>query len=200
MRNSILITIAVFFISMLSAANLEIMETEREYSIKYSTDTTSYKILRFSKGFEDSLFTYMNYSRSNKTDGFEREMTVLDSLFEIADGKIELSLRSASIGYPLEFDDVMPEYIRAFLNSEQWTQHIKVKGKELDYKLMRKVILDSGVFYKFKEVLRKYGYEIKELSTEKHGFILKKDLIGYGFSGSEIVPVPFMLYWQLEKK
>jgi len=197
MRCYLALTTIILCISLNS--QITVTESDREYSLKYDTDSASYRVLRFSKGFEDSLFTYLNYSRSNKTDGFEKEMTILDTLFGKSIGKIDLDLISASIGYPLEFDDVMPKYIKTFLDSKQWSDHIKAKGRELDYKLMRKVILECGVFESFLSLLKKYGYDVKELSTEKHGFVLKEDLIKYGFQGDEIIPVPFMMYWSLEK-
>jgi len=180
-------------------SQITVTENDREYSLKYDIDSASYRVLRFSKEFEDSLFTYLNYSRSKKADGFEKEVMILDTLFGKSVGKIALDLRSASIGYPLEFDDIMPKYIKTFIDSRQWSDHIKVKGRELDYKLMRKVILEGGAFESFLSLLKKYGYEVKEISTEKHGFVLKEDLIKYGFQGDEIIPVPFMLYWKLKK-
>jgi hypothetical protein len=193
-----LIFIAFLFTANLFSATITIAETEREYSLKYS-DEASYRLLRFNRGVEDSLFSYFNFSRSGKSLTFVNEMAVLDTLFGIAAKKIEIGLKSASVGYPLEYPDIMPDYIQAFLDSEEWQTHATVEGKELNYAVMHDIIRGSTIFSGLVDLMYLHGYYISGISSEKHGFVTKDDLIRYGFKGDEIIPMPFMLYWKVER-
>lgn len=193
-----LITFALFFLSFLLQAQIEVTRTDKEYSLKKSTGE-SWSVLRFGRNDEFSPFNYMKYSRSVRIESLEEECKIIDELWSHADESINVELSTADVGYPLQFPDIMPDYIQAFLDSEEWMTHVSLKGKELNYELMHKVIYENDVFRPLTDLLYLHGYYITGVSTEKHGFVTKEDLTKYGFKSSDIIPVPFMLYWKVER-
>jgi hypothetical protein len=191
----------LFFFYSLFASELTLDKSADELSLKL-TDKENYSVLTFRKSSGDSVFTFLKYSKSRKMESLASECRTIDSLWVIAekaekDAKIELS--SASIGYPLEYPDIMPDYIQAFLDSEEWQTHATVKGKELNYAVMHDIIRGSTIFSGLVDLMYLHGYYISGISSEKHGFVTKDDLIRYGFKGDEIIPMPFMLYWKVER-
>jgi len=193
----ILFLIPIFLFTCL-VADISVYQTESEYSLKYS-DSTMFRILSFRKSEADSVFRYLHYTLGYKSEALVHEIFYMDTLWRIADCNINIDLNSADIGYPLEFPDVMKNYIDAFNGSKKWQAHVKAKGKDLNYKLIHDIIFESDIYRSFSALLQKYGYKIVSVSSEKHGFMLKSDLRKYGYKGKETVPMPFMLYWKLEK-
>ncbi|MBN2858248.1 MAG: hypothetical protein JXN63_07590 [Candidatus Delongbacteria bacterium] len=185
---------------IISAAFAEITFTqnETEYSLRLEKND-HYSVLSFRKSPEDSVYTYLKYSKSIKPESIALECKTIDSLWTLAEKQAAIGLASADIGYPLQYPDIMHNYIQAFLDSEEWMTHVSLKGKELNYELMHKVIYESEVFSSLTDLFNRYGYNTTGISTEKHGFVPKEDLVKYGFKGDEIIPMPFMLYWKLEK-
>lgn len=178
------------------AVNIE--RSENELTLKL-TDGDNYSVMSFRRSSEDSNFDYLKYSKNKKIISLSEECGIMDGLWSQADSLINILLTTADIGYPLQFPDIMPDYIQAFLDSEDWMTHVSLKGKELNYELMHSVIYSSNVFQPLTDLLYLHGYYITGVSTEKHGFVPKEDLIRYGFKGDEIIPVPFMLYWKVER-
>ncbi len=179
-------------------ASISIERTDNELTIKMS-EADNYSILSFRKSSEDSLFHYMKYSKSKKIENLTEECSIMDDLWSEADGKISIQLTTVDIGYPLQYPDIMPDYIQAFIDSEDWMTHVSLNGKQLNYEIMHKVIYENDVFSALTDLLYLHGYYISGVSTEKHGFVPKGDLIKYGFKGDENIPVPFMLYWKVER-
>jgi hypothetical protein len=193
----IISVILVYFMICLGA-EVTVTQSENEYALKYS-DSTMFRVLSFRKNETDSAFTYLHYSLGYKSEALAHEIFYMDTLWRIAESNIEIDLSSADIGYPLEFPDIIKNYIEAFKGSKKWQAHVKAKKKELNYPLMHEIIYEKDIYRPFSLLLEKYGYKIASVSSEKHGFILKSDLRKFGFKGNEIIPMPFMLYWNLEK-
>jgi len=175
-----------------------IERSDNELTLKL-TDGDNYSVMSFRKTSDDSIFDYLKYSKNKKIISLSAECVIMDGLWSQADSLINILLTTADIGYPLQFPDIMPDYIQAFLDSEEWMTHVSLKGKELNYDLMHKVIYENNIFQALTDLLYLHGYYITGVSTEKHGFVPKQDLINYGYKGDEIIPVPFMLYWKVER-
>jgi hypothetical protein len=194
----IIIHLIITVIISAAFAEITVTQNETEYSLRLEKED-HYSVLSFRKSSEDSVYTYLKYSKSIKIEALALECSTIDSLWTLAEKKVMIELVSADIGYPLQYPDIMPGYIQAFLDSEEWMTHVSLKGKELNYELMHSVIYSSNVFQPLTDLLYLHGYYVTGVSTEKHGFVPKEDLIRYGFKGDEIIPMPFMLYWKLEK-
>lgn len=169
-----------------------------DYSVRKEFEG-KYFIVSFRKSPDDSVYTYLKYSGNSKSGSFDEQMAMIDSLWTLAEDSIKIGLNAADLGYPLEFKSKLEEYIRAFLDSEDWMVHVTLKGKELNYDLMHKVIYENDIYPEITKLFNKRKYTVTGVSTEKHGFIPKVELVKYGFTGDEIIPIPFMLYWKLEE-
>ncbi len=193
------LTVFILFLFLFNLnAEIGVSGSEREFSLMLS-EGDSRSVLRFGREDAFSPFTYLKYSKSSKIESLEAECKIIDRLWMHAAESIDVELTSADAGYPLLFPDVMPDYIQAFLDSEEWMTHVSLKGKELNYELMHKVIYESEVFSSLTDLFYLHGYYITGVSTEKHGFVPREDLMKYGFKGDGIIPVPFMLYWKVER-
>ncbi|MDY0017757.1 MAG: hypothetical protein RBS89_07955 [Candidatus Delongbacteria bacterium] len=177
---------------------VDIGRSDNELTLKL-TEGDNYSVMSFRKTSEDSVFNFLKYSKNKKIISLSEECGIMDVLWSEVDEETGILLNTADIGYPLQFPDIMPDYIQAFLDSEEWMTHVSLKGKELNYELMHSVIYSSNVFQPLTDLLYLHGYYITGVSTEKHGFVPKQDLINFGYKGDEIIPVPFMLYWKVER-
>lgn len=169
-----------------------------DFSVRNDIDG-KYCLVSFRKTADDTVYNYLKYSSCTKCESFANEMKMIDSLWTLAEDSIKIDLNAADLGYPLEFKGKIKEYIQTFLDSEEWMGHVSVKGKSLNYDIMRKVIFENEIYPEITELFNNRGYTVTGISTEKHGFVIENELIKYGYTGDEIIPVPFMLYWKLEK-
>lgn len=188
----------ILALTVLLNGAVDIERSDNELTLKL-TEGDNYSVMSFRTTSEDSVFNYLKYSKNKKIISLSEECGIMDGLWSQADSLISILLTTADIGYPLQFPDIMPDYIQAFIDSEEWMTHVSLKGKELNYELMHSVIYSSNVFQPLTDLLYLQGYYITGVSTEKHGFVPKEDLINYGYKGDEIIPVPFMLYWKVER-
>jgi hypothetical protein len=193
-----LISVILVYFMICLGAEITVTQSANEYALKYS-DSTMFRILSFRKNEADNIFRSLHYSLGYKSEALAHEILYIDTLWRIAESNIEIDLTSADIGYPMEFPDVIRNYIDTFNRSKKWQAHVKAKKKELNYPLMHEIIYEADIYRPFSRLLEKYGYRVASVSSEKHGFILKSDLRKFGFKGNEIIPMPFMLYWKLEK-
>ena len=108
---------------------------------------------------------------------------MIQELRNIADASINFELRSFNIGYPLLYSGIVSNQARAFLNSEDWQNHIKQNGKTLNYEIIKKVMLEYDVYKSLNDFLKTKKYQIAGFETEKHGFITKENLQKAGFTG-----------------
>lgn len=120
-------------------------------------------------------------------------MAYVRTLWDSASHLTAIQLTGANIGYPLEYDDVLQRQIQAFKRSPEWQAHLNQHGKQLNYELMRKIMIENHVYAPFEALLAEFGYAITGLSTEKHGFVPKEALKQMGEDTSTVVPIPFMV-------
>ena len=84
------------------------------------------------------------------------------------------------------------------IDSDKWKNHVKNKGKKLDYLLIKEVMLENKVYKPLNDFLKTKGYSINGFSTEKHGFVTKENLQKVGFPENEIIPMPFIVWILIE--
>lgn len=183
-------------------AQVTISKTNVDYSLKIEKDNLV-RILTFWKNKDSLVYHSVKYSISNFNPDeskyyLKNEIEFVEYLWNIADDSIPLNLKSANIGYPLIYSDVLSNHIQAFLHSEQWQNHLKQNGKKLNYEIIKKVMLKQDVYKPFNDFLKLKGYHISGFSTEKHGFVTKENLQKAGFAGNEIIPMPFMVWVTLK--
>ena len=53
---------------------------------------------------------------------------------------------------------------------------------------------ENNIYEPLYDFLQSKNYEINGIETEKHGFVTKENLQKAGFSGSEIIPLPFIIW------
>jgi hypothetical protein len=194
--------ISFLCISFFSFSQVSIQKTESDYTIKIETDSII-RHLTFWRDKETGIYTGCKYSCTkfkvlSKSLLLSDEIENIKALWNIASDSININLNRVFIGYPEEYSDIFLNQINAFYQSEKWQNHIKKNGKTLDYKIIHEVMLDSNVYKPLTDLLFDRGYRISGFSTEKHGFATKESLIKYGFSGNEIIPLPFMVWISLE--
>lgn len=201
-----LVVILSLFLGLSSVINAQvtISKTDVDYSLKHEQDSIA-RVLTFYKDADSSLYHAINYSISdfNSADNkliLKNEVEFIQQLWNIAEDSISLKLRSANIGYPQQYSDVLSDHIQAFMDSEQWQNHLKQNGKKLNYEIIKTVMLEEDVYKPFHDFLKTKGYQISGFSSEKHGFVTKENLQKVGFAGSEIVPMPFMVWIILSKQ
>lgn len=190
-------------LSLVSTSQVQISKSNVDFSLKIEQDSI-YRILTFWKDVDSTIYSSVKYSISdfnynasqkNLTD----EIITMNQLWEIAKDSISFKLQSFNIGYPLLYSDILKNHIQAFSDSKEWQYHISKNGKKLDYEIMKKVMFNSNVYKPLNEFLNTKGYFISGFETEKHGFVTKEYLQKAGYSGSEIIPMPFIVWIILVK-
>ena len=58
-------------------------------------------------------------------------------------------------------------------------------------------MLENNVYKPLQDFLKTKNYPITGFETEKHGFVTKENLQKAGFSGDEIIPMPFIVWLKL---
>ncbi|MGD9707945.1 MAG: hypothetical protein AB7V07_09825, partial [Candidatus Delongbacteria bacterium] len=90
---------------------VDIERSENELTLKL-TEGDNYSVMSFRKTSEDSIFNYLKYSKNKKIISLSEECGIMDGLWSQADSLISILLTTADIGYPLQFPDIMPDYIQ----------------------------------------------------------------------------------------
>lgn len=199
----IILFIAFLSISILSYSQVVIQQTESDYTLKIETDSII-RHLTFWKDKETGIYTGCKYSCTkfkvlSKPLLLSEELQYIEILWNIASDSINIELNRVFIGYPEEYSDIYLNQINAFYQSEKWQHHIKINGKTLDYKIIHEVMMDFNVYKPLNDFLFERGYRITGFSTEKHGFATRESLKNYGFTGNEIIPLPFMVWIKVER-
>ena len=60
-------------------------------------------------------------------------------------------------------------------------------------------MLEGDVYKALNDFLKTKGIYISGFGTEKHGFVTKENLQKAGFTGNEIVPMPFIVWVTLNQ-
>ncbi len=199
---SVLIILALFTTSSLYS-QIIVNQSEVDFSLKIEQDSI-YRILTFWKDKDSSIYTSVKYSvsdfnhnsaKKNLTD----EISTINQLWDIANDSITFKLQSFNIDYPLLYADILKNHIQAFLDSDEWQNHVKQNGKKLDYEIIKRVMLEANIYVSLDDFLKSKGFSIYGFETEKHGYVTKENLQKAGYSGDEIIPMPFIVWIILTK-
>ncbi|HAN17350.1 MAG: hypothetical protein A2X13_00705 [Bacteroidetes bacterium GWC2_33_15] len=181
-----------------------IQKTDTDYTLKIESDSIIRHLTfwkeKDSAGYYGFKYSYTKFTPLVQPIYLKNEIKTIEFLWNRATDSIQINLNTIFIGYPEEYHDILINHIQAFNSSAEWQNHLKKHGKKLDYKLIHKIMLDYNVYKPLNDFLLTRGYEISEYTTEKHGFITKETLIKAGFSGSEIIPMPFMVWISIKNK
>jgi len=196
---------SVIFLSLstVSLSQVTISKSEVDYSLRIEKDSIV-RILTFWKEKDSTIYTSVKYSISDFNSSslpkrLSDEINTINQLWDIAEDSIEFNLKSFNIGYPLLYMDVLRNHIHAFMDSEDWQNHVKQNGKTLDYQIIKKVMLEANIYMPLNYFLKTKGYFISGFETEKHGFVTKGNLQKEGYQGTEIIPMPFIIWAILER-
>ena len=203
MRSRILLIIVLITHNYFVYSQISISNSDVDYTLTHENDNIK-RILTFWKDKDSTIYTSVKYSISDfnaisTNKNLSEEIIYINQLWNIARDSINFELQSFNIAYPLLYSDVLRNHIQAFLSSNEWQDHIKLNGKKLDYELIKKIMLDYNTYKPLNEFLNSKGYHISGFSTEKHGYVTKKNLQKAGFSENEIVPMPFIVWVILDK-
>lgn len=190
-------------LSTISLGQVIINQSSVDFSLRVETDSTI-QVLTFWKNKDSSIYTSVKYTVSDfnaitPDKSLCDQIKIIDKLWRIAEDSINMELNSFNIGYPLEYRDVLNNHIRAFIESENWQNHVTLNGKKLNYEIIKTVMLNADVYKPLNDFLKTKGYFISGFETEKHGFVTKENLQKAGFLGTEIIPMPFMVWITLSK-
>ena len=177
-------------------------KTANEFTLKMETDSII-RHLTFWKEQDSVIYTGCKYSYTklkvlvNPID-LGDEVLNIEILWALASDSIKIQLNRVFIGYPEEYSDIFTNHVLAFIASANWQNHVKDKGKTLDYDLIHQVMIDYNVYKPLHDFLLTKAYRISGFLTEKHGFATIENLKKAGFTGQEIIPLPFMVWINLE--
>lgn len=179
-------------------SDLEILKTPVNFTLMLNRDS-AYRTMAFYKAQDSSTYTSFNYQLSLRNETIlSEEVKHIDYLWSIADDSISIGLKSIMIGYPLEYRDVLKRHIVAFQSSTIW-QEKKDLPIDQTYKLVREVMLASNVYKPIDSLISLYGYRAVSLHTEKHGYVTPQKLVELGFESELKIPVPFLVWFEVEK-
>ncbi len=203
MISRLLLFTLLFCINLKSYSQIYVSKTEVDYSLKVERDGI-HRILTFGKDKDSNIYTSVKYSVSdfNTIVGEKKlkdEINTMEELWSIAQDSIKYDLQSFNIGYPATYSDILNNHIKAFLESKEWQTHVEKNGKKLNYDLIKKIMLESNVYKPLYDFLKTIHYTFIGFETEKHGFITENELQTLGYSGKEIIPMPFMVWIKIEK-
>jgi hypothetical protein len=152
-----------------------------------------------SKIYNLAKYTVSDFSTNPAEKELLNEIEIIQKLWNLAKDSIAIELNSFNIGYPASYIDVLKNHIIAFNSSEEWQEHIQANGKQLDYAAIKRIMLTGNVYKPLTIFFKKMAIPLQVFDTEKHGFVTKENLLKAGFTGNEIVPMPFMVWITLER-
>lgn len=182
-------------------AQVKITKSEVDFSMIIEQDQVT-RTLTFWKDKDSSIYNSVKYNVSDfrgttSKKNLEDEIQYIKKLWEVAEDSICFNLKSFNIGYPLLYHDILRNHINAFLASEDWQNYSRKNGKTLEYSLQKRIMLENNVYKPLQDFLKTKNYTITGIETEKHGFVTKENLQKAGFSGDEIIPVPFIVWLKI---
>lgn len=188
----------ILFIANSIFGQVMISKTQVDYSLKIEQDSI-YRILTFWKHKDSTIYTSIKYSISDFNENsnpknLADEIVYIEQLWNIAQDSISMNLKSIIIGYPQVYKDILQNHIEAFKQSKEWQSHVNENGKTLNIELIKKIMFESDMYKPLNDLLRTKGYQVSGFETEKHGFITKENQLKAGYSGQEIIPMPFMVW------
>ncbi len=149
-------------------------------------DSAAYSTLRISN----------YYYQANIDTSFTLEYLSeqLSTIWAIVEMENKISLTHVSVGYPLEYTDVLINQIEAFKNSPQWQPHLYESKLWLDYELIKATMLEADVYKPLNNFLKTKGFHISGFHLEKHGYVTKNKLEELGYDTNMMIPVPFIVW------
>ena len=191
------LTILALVASLNGMGQIELDSSQAGYSLKINNKT-----LHFQKALASNAYSSVHYSfplTKHRDNELKSELDTIKLLWEAAEDKIIFDLKSINLNYPLAFVDTRKKHIQAFKQSKEWATYVRKNGRKLNYALIHQVMLKEKVYSPLDEFLAAKGYRIRGYSTEKHGFLTKKELQTYGFTGNETIPMPYLVNILIEK-
>ena len=190
--------------------------TAQEFSrgqVDFSIRDEYKKSLRFSKELQSNIFSNFNYQDLNygteKVRELKEEIKVIEFLWSSGKDSINIDLKSLTVGYPVQFKDILEKQIEVFNNSPKWQKYTvyrknnNIPSWNIDHELIETIMLEGEVYKVLDELLVKFGYNIKGISVEKIGYVTQKNIDRYGlkYKANDIkdVPIPFIVWVIVEK-
>jgi hypothetical protein len=161
------------------------------------------RMLRFSRQVDSVEYRYMKYSwyaPSMMRVELAREVAVIRRLWDSVKDDIPIELTGVDVGHPRLFTDITAYHVRTFLSSPEWQKHVRRNGKAVNHDLTNQVMMGGEVYAPLDSLLEGFGYRIVGYSTEKHGFMSAQELKQLGFTGTEVVPMPLIVWIRVERK
>ncbi|MDA3886556.1 MAG: hypothetical protein PF638_13260 [Candidatus Delongbacteria bacterium] len=182
-------------------------------SVDFSIENDDKKNLRFSKELQSQIFSHFNYQDLNygteKVRELKEEIKIIEFLWNSGKDSINIDLKSASVGYPLQYKDILLKQIEVFRNDPKWQKYTvyrknnKKPSWDIDHELIETIMLEGKVYSSLDDLLLKFGYKIKGFSVEKTGYVTQKYIDKYDleYEESEIkdIPIPFIVWVSVEK-
>ncbi|NMM48725.1 hypothetical protein [Marinigracilibium pacificum] len=155
------------------------------------------------KNSQSFLYLHQNDSTKNfdhakyKIDNHEKislnlsmEISTFDEMWKSAiDGK-ELEIKTIQVEKPEKFDDVLKTLAEYYLSLEE-------KPFLDDYDAIGKMIHQSKAYLPIYEYLHSKGLEVTGIKVERVGIAKAASLNNLGIKGNPIVPVPYLIYLQV---
>jgi hypothetical protein len=182
-------------------------------SVDFSIENDDKKNLRFRKELQSQIFSHFNYQDLNygteKVRELKEEIKIIEFLWNSGKDSINIDLKSASVGYPLQYKDILLKQIEVFRNDPKWQKYTvyrknnKKPSWDIDHELIETIMLEGKVYSSLDDLLLKFGYKIKGFSVEKTGYVTQKYIDKYDleYEESEIkdIPIPFIVWVSVEK-
>jgi hypothetical protein len=162
---------------------------------------------------QSQIFSHFNYQDLNygteKVRELKEEIKIIEFLWNSGKDRINIDLKSASVGYPLQYKDILLKQIEVFRNDPKWQKYTvyrknnKKPSWDIDHELIETIMLEGKVYSSLDDLLLKFGYKIKGFSVEKTGYVTQKYIDKYDleYEESEIkdIPIPFIVWVSVEK-
>ena len=151
--------------------------------------------------FSMGILIWSNHQIENKKQDLARIVEQLDIYWNVAnrDSAINLSEVSVHIGYPIEYGDVLKRHLNGFNKSKKWLEYIAKNGEIPNYKLTDEIMLELDIYKPLNDFLKSKGFEMKEIVSEKIGFVQPELLEEYGLDNKSIIPMPHMVWIKIGK-
>lgn len=175
---------------------LEFFRTPVNYTLMCKGDSM-YRTMAFYKHQDSTVFSSFNYQLSVSQPVILREeVKTIDALWNIAKDSIEIKLKSVMVGYPLEYEDVLFQYINDFI---ELSDSLPINS-ESSGTLVKSILKSSAAYAPMDSILELQGYRVNNYYTEKHGQVPSERLTKLGFDKDLEVPIPFIVWMEVVEK
>ncbi len=184
--------------SPIQAHEYEISKSEVNFVLTKHQDST-YSSFALYRNRDSITYNHFKYNSSVPGLMLKDHIDEIMNMWSVAQDSVNIELKSLMVGYPLLYDDVLDEHINAFIKSDKWD--VKKKGViNESYQVVRDIMKEANVYSSINLLLETNGYSIKQFSTEKHGLVLPSELSRLGYDSTLSIPVPYMVWIEVEKR